>query len=94
MPEFEPTIPFGQPELMRASGFTPMSYRERALLYWYFPEPRAFDAMRRDGVTHVMVHLERFSPQEVLDIDVAMRGQSLLQLVATDSQGHRLYRVK
>ena len=22
MPEFEPTIPFGQPELMRASGFT------------------------------------------------------------------------
>ena len=70
-----------------------MSYRDRAPFYWYFPERRAFDAIARDGVTHVMVHLERFTPQETIEIEAVMRSQTLLQLIATDSQGHRLYRV-
>lgn len=83
-----------RPLMNGASGFTPLSYRERAPFYWYFPEARAFDAIKRDGVTHVMVHLERFSPQEGTDIDVVLRGQPMLQLVATDPQGHRLYKVR
>jgi hypothetical protein len=83
-----------RPLMNGASGYTPDSYRRRSEFYWYFPEQRAFDGIAREGVTHVMVHLERFSPQEVAAIEVAMRQQSLLTLLATDSQGHRLYRVR
>jgi hypothetical protein len=83
-----------RPLMNGASGYTPDSYRRRADYYWYFPEQRALDGIARDGVTHVMVHLERFLPHEVAGIELALRGQSLLQLVASDPHGHRLYRVR
>jgi hypothetical protein len=82
-----------RPLMNGTSGFTPQSYRDRAPFFWYFPESRALDRLKPEGVTHVMVHLERFPGQEVLEIERAMRNQSLLTLIATDSQGHRLYRV-
>lgn len=44
------------------SGFTPESYRELAGTFWYFPREHAIEAMRRAGVTHVMVHPHRFEP--------------------------------
>jgi hypothetical protein len=40
-----------------------------------------------------MVHLERFAPHERPDLERALREQTILTLIATDSQGHRLYRV-
>jgi hypothetical protein len=75
------------------SGYLPQSYRDRAPFFWYFPQPRALDRLKPEGVTHVMVHLERFPERDVLEIERAMRNQSLLTLIATDSRGHRLYRV-
>ena len=42
------------------SGFTPMSYRRRADVFWRFPEPGVIEAMKSEGATHLMVHLERF----------------------------------
>lgn len=82
-----------RPLMNGASGFTPDSYRTRTEYLWYFPEQRAFDGLVRDGATHVMVHLERFTPQEVQTIETTMRTQTLLTLIASDAQGHRLYRV-
>jgi hypothetical protein len=75
------------------SGYIPDSYREAADRLWYFPEQRAFDALRDAGATHVMVHLEKFTPQEIADIDRALQGSDRLVLVASDTLGHRLYRV-
>jgi hypothetical protein len=75
------------------SGFLPQSYRDRAPFFWYFPEPRALDRLKPEGATHVMVHLERFAPHERPDLERALRDQTVLSLIATDSQGHRLYRV-
>jgi hypothetical protein len=42
------------------SGYTPLSYRQFAESFWFFPREHAIDAMRRAGVTHVMVHPHRF----------------------------------
>jgi hypothetical protein len=77
-----------------ASGLTPLSYRRRADPLWYFPDRRAFDAITREGITHVMVHREHFAPHEVAAIDAVMREQAMLRLIATDSLGHQLYEVE
>ena len=76
------------------SGYLPDSYRRRTSFFWYFPEARALDRLASEGATHVMVHLERFTPQEVIEIERVMREQTVLTLIATDSQGHRLYQVR
>ena len=59
------------------SGYVPDSYRARAPFFWYFPEARAIDRLEPEGVTHVMVHLERFTPQETIEIERALRDENL-----------------
>jgi hypothetical protein len=75
------------------SGHLPQSYRDRTSYYWYFPQARALDRLKSQGATHVMVHLDRWAPHERPDIEQALRDQTVLTLVATDSQGRRLYKV-
>jgi hypothetical protein len=75
------------------SGLTPDSYRRRAESFWYFPESWAIDAIRREGATHVMVHLKRFTPEEAANIERVLLDRHDLQLVAGDPLGNRLYRV-
>lgn len=82
-----------RPLLNGYSGFLPQSYRDRAPYYWYFPEPRALDRLAVDGVTHVMVHIERWPPHERPALEQALREQTTLSLIATDTRGHRLYKV-
>lgn len=72
------------------SGMTPMSYRTRAESYWFFPEARAFEAMKRDGVTHIMVNLARFE-NDAPKVERALDGRTDLRLLATDRDGRRLY---
>ena len=45
------------------SGYTPGAYREYAATFWYFPQEHAIQAMRRAGVTHVMVHPAGSAPR-------------------------------
>ena len=73
------------------SGYTPDAYRRRAAAFWFFPEPWAIAAMRREGVTDVMVHLERFGP-EADSVSAVLEKQHELRLVSADTLGHRLYR--
>jgi hypothetical protein len=79
------------PTMNGYSGFTPDAYRRRAQWFWFFPEPWAIAAMRREGATHVMVHLEQFGP-EAASVKQTLETQSALQLIAEDPLGHRLYR--
>lgn len=76
------------------SGYLPQSYRDRASYFWYFPQARALDRLKLQGATHVMVHLERWAPHERPDVEQALRDQTVLTLMATDSRGRRLYRVE
>jgi hypothetical protein len=80
-----------QPLMNGYGGFIPDSYRRRAAAFWFFPEDWAIDAILDDGATHLMVHLEKFTPTEVAVIERAMRRRPELLLVASDPAGHRLY---
>ena len=75
------------------SGYTPASYRRRAASFWFFPENWAVDAIKREGATHVMVHLERFGRDAEAVRDAIARRPDL-ELLAVDPRGHQLYRIR
>jgi len=73
------------------SGYVPASYVEHARTFWYFPQTPAIEAMRRAGVTHVMVHPARFSRPDAVVAEIAARPE--LELMAIGPRGLRLYRL-
>jgi hypothetical protein len=74
------------------SGYTPATYVDYANVFWYFPRDYAIDAMKRAGVTHVMVHPDRFGAEgnEVLR---AIEKRSDFELMGVGTRGLRLYRL-
>jgi len=72
------------------SGFTPDAYRRRAQWFWFFPEDWAITTMPREGVTHVMVHLEQFGA-EAPAVLAKLAAEPRLELIGADAE-HRLYR--
>ena len=75
------------------SGYFPVSYRENSKAFWFFPKPHAVDAMRRAGVTHVMVHPKGFgSEAEEMWKEVAANPH--LERIAITPGGPALYRLK
>ncbi|MEP6917324.1 MAG: hypothetical protein ABJC89_16855, partial [Acidobacteriota bacterium] len=74
------------------SGYTPASYGQYADVFWYFPRDYAIEAMRRAGVTHVMVHPERFG-RDGDDVVRQISARPELELMAVGAHGIRLYRL-
>ena len=75
------------------SGYVPNSYRQHASAFWYFPDEHAIQAMRRAGVTHVMIHPEKFGDRaEAMWAAVAARPD--LERVAVGASGIALYRLR
>jgi hypothetical protein len=75
------------------SGYTPDSYVDYASAFWYFPRDYAIEAMRRAGVTHIMVHPDRFG-SEAPDVLAAIEKRRDLELLGVGSHGLRLYRLR
>jgi hypothetical protein len=75
------------------SGYTPESYQRYADAFWYFPDERAFAAMKAAGVTHVMVHPERFGIGDSQKVIEAISHRPDMELVGI-SRGIRLYRLR
>ena len=74
------------------SGHTPRSYVDYAREFAVFPAPSAIDAMRRAGVTHVMVHPARFTHgDEVMKLCGASPS---LERVGSGRNGMTLFRLK
>jgi hypothetical protein len=74
------------------SGYTPDTYQPYADVFWYFPEEWAIDAMKRAGVTHVMVHPSGFPPGHDVPISLLdARPDFELMAIGRDL---RLYRLK
>ncbi|MGB2717664.1 MAG: hypothetical protein WBC51_26000 [Vicinamibacterales bacterium] len=74
------------------SGFIPQSYREYAKTFWFFPREHAIDAMRRAGVSHVIVHAKRFGA-DAADVEEALQKSPYFERIAVGSQGIALYRL-
>ncbi len=74
------------------SGFTPISYRQYAATFWYFPEDHAIQAMRRAGVTHVMVHAGRFD-RDAPRVMAQIAASPFLERIAVGRNGIALYKV-
>ena len=74
------------------SGYTPVSYAEYAAVFWYFPRDYAIEAMRRAGVTHVMVHPTRFG-HDGDDVIRQLSARLDFELMGVGSHGLRLYRL-
>ena len=81
-----------RPLLNGYSGYTPDSYSRHADDLWHFPEDRAIEALRRAGVTHVMVHPERFLGDAALIVQQTS-ARPELELLAVGPSGRRLYRL-
>jgi len=82
-----------QPLMNGYSGYTPASYVDYANVFWYFPRDYAIDAMKRAGVTHVMVHPERFG-REGPDVIRQLEARRDFELLGTGAHGLRLYRLR
>jgi hypothetical protein len=74
------------------SGYIPASYRKYAASFWFFPEDYAIQEMRRAGVTHVMVHPQRFS-QDSEGVMQKVAASPYLQRLAIGRNGDVLYRL-
>jgi hypothetical protein len=74
------------------SGYTPDSYVQVADDLWHFPEDRAIAALRRAGVTHVMVHPAKFLRDAELIVEQT-RARPELELLGVGNSGLRLYRL-
>ena len=75
------------------SGYVPQSYREHARTFWFFPREHAIEAMRKAGVTHVMIHPEHFG-NETEEMWRAVAASPYLERIAITPGGPALYRVK
>ena len=75
------------------SGYTPESYQKYADTFWYFPQDWAIDAMKKAGVTHVVVHLEAFHRDHMAVLPVLEKRQDF-ELMAIHPGGIRLYRMR
>ena len=81
-----------QPLMNGYSGYTPASYVTFADTFWYFPRDYAIDAIRRAGVTHVMVHPERFG-NDASEVIRQLDARQDFELMGTGVHGLRLYRL-
>ena len=76
------------------SGFTPPAFVERAERLRRFPEDEALAELRRLGVTHVVVHFERFVPERASAVRGRLVEAAGFTLVAEDPAGPVLYRFR
>jgi hypothetical protein len=75
------------------SGFTPDSYVRYAGEFRHFPDDRAIDAMRAAGVTHVMLHPQRFGGNGD-EIQRRANEHRHLERIAVARHGLTLYRLR
>ena len=75
------------------SGHMPRSYREYADTFWYFPREHAIQAMRKAGVTHVMVHPRRFD-RDAAEVERTIAESPYLERLAVGRNGMALYRLR
>jgi hypothetical protein len=82
------SIAHWRPLLNGYSGYTPRSYVEHYLAFQSFPDPSSVEALRRAGVTHIVVDMAK-----VPDAVAALQTIDGVSLVASDTR-RRIYRIR
>jgi hypothetical protein len=75
------------------SGMAPAAYEARARVLHHFPTARAIDELHRLGVSHVVVHLDRYGPRRQRSTVACLDARPDFELVTTGPDGARLYRL-
>ena len=75
------------------SGYTPATYRQYAPAFSDFPDPRAVNAMRAAGGTHLMVHPRRYGADAEVTLTRALANPAL-ERVAVGRDGITLFRIR
>lgn len=75
------------------SGYIPASYQRYADAFWYFPQDWAIAAMKKAGVTHVVVHPAAFQ-RDHMDVVPLIERRADMELMAIGAGGVRLYRMR
>ena len=75
------------------SGYTPASYRAVAWPFWNFPAAWSIAAMRQAGVTHLIVHPDRFEPEGAAVLAAALASPDLERL-AVSRRNVTLFRLR
>ncbi len=75
------------------SGYTPATYRQYAPAFSDFPDPRAVNAMRAAGGTHLMVHPRRYGADAEITLTRALANPAL-ERVAVGRDGITLFRIR
>lgn len=75
------------------SGMAPAAYEARARVLHHFPTAPAIDELRRLGVSHVVVHLDRYGPKRQRSTTAYLDARPDFELLATGPDGARLYRL-
>ena len=75
------------------SGYTPRTYREYVREFWNFPDPRAVEAMRAAGATHLMVHPARYEADAAVTLERALANPSL-ERIAVSRGNMTLFRIR
>jgi hypothetical protein len=86
-PAVQASIAHWRPLVNGYSGHTPTSYVEHYLAFKGFPDASAIDALRRAGVTHIVVDVEK-----VPDAVAALQKVDGVTLIASDTR-RRMYRI-
>jgi len=76
------------------SGTAPRAYEERAAVLHHFPSAEAFAELQRLGVSHVLVHFDKYGPRRQRFVEGALAARDDVEEVATGPSGERLYRLR
>jgi hypothetical protein len=75
------------------SGMAPPAYEARARVLHHFPTAPAIDELHRLGVSHVVVHLDRYGPKRQRSTTAYLDARPDFELLTTAPDGTRLYRL-
>jgi hypothetical protein len=76
------------------SGYIPSTYLDVAGLLQYFPDARAFPSLNANGVTHIMIHPDRWGRDAPRIVEMVSSRPDLELRAVDENTGIRLYRYK
>lgn len=82
-----------QPTVHGFSGFDPSDHMQLYRAMRQFPDPESLSALRGFGVTHIVVHIDRYPPDRWEEVSPQLQNAPELELVFQEMKS-RVYRLR